>query len=202
MKSNDFDKIASVYDALARLVFGRSIVDAQKHFLHCIPRNARVLIVGGGTGWIIRELLAQHPDARIWFVDASEKMIASARKKTTRPDILFIKGTEHDIPEETFDIVITNFYLDLFPTDKLEAIGRRIRHALKPRGIWMIADFLDDKPWMRWMLKLMFVFFRVTTNIESRGLPDWNKAMNDLGGKKKDGKYFYYGFIEAALFQF
>ena len=48
---NGFNSIAPVYDALATLVFGRSIRNAQLCFLGDIGYRGKVLILGGGTGW-------------------------------------------------------------------------------------------------------------------------------------------------------
>ncbi|HEY9047693.1 MAG TPA: class I SAM-dependent methyltransferase, partial [Ohtaekwangia sp.] len=69
-----FDSIAPVYDMLSRIVFGRSMVKSQRHFLKYIPAEASVLILGGGTGWIIQELFAVNNTCTIVYVEASQKM--------------------------------------------------------------------------------------------------------------------------------
>ena len=51
MKRTGWDRIARIYDRLARLVYGRQIVRAQVDLLEHISPGSRVLIVGGGTGW-------------------------------------------------------------------------------------------------------------------------------------------------------
>ena len=58
----NYNKIAPVYDMLSRLVFGKAIVNAQRRLLPGLPRGEyRLLIVGGGTGWILDELGKQKP---------------------------------------------------------------------------------------------------------------------------------------------
>jgi ubiquinone/menaquinone biosynthesis C-methylase UbiE len=53
---NNYDRIARIYDKLSRMVFGKSIVRAQQSILPFITTPARMLIVGGGTGWILEEI--------------------------------------------------------------------------------------------------------------------------------------------------
>lgn len=50
MKFNNFDRVASAYDTLARTAFGGSLKKAQCHWLHQIPADAKVLVLGSGTG--------------------------------------------------------------------------------------------------------------------------------------------------------
>ncbi len=110
---NGFDAVAGIYDGLARLVYGKSLHAAQAQFLPVIPSDAKVLIIGGGTGWLLHELLLLNTGCQVWYVEASAKMIVAAQKKIGNDArVHFIHGTEAAIPEEVvFDVVITNFFL-------------------------------------------------------------------------------------------
>ena len=79
----NYNKIAPVYDLLSRLVFGGAIVNAQRLLLPGLPRGQyRVLIVGGGTGWILDELGKQRPQGiTVDYVEVSEKMISISKKR-------------------------------------------------------------------------------------------------------------------------
>jgi ubiquinone/menaquinone biosynthesis C-methylase UbiE len=57
MKNKNFDFIAPYYDFLSKLIFGKRLRIAQTSLLSKIPRHQRILLVGGGTGWILPELL-------------------------------------------------------------------------------------------------------------------------------------------------
>ncbi|RZL54089.1 MAG: methyltransferase type 12, partial [Pedobacter sp.] len=73
---NNYDKIANQYDTLSRLVFFKSQVNAQINQLHNIPKDSSVLIVGGGTGWILEEIVKLHPSGiKIIYVEISAKML-------------------------------------------------------------------------------------------------------------------------------
>jgi ubiquinone/menaquinone biosynthesis C-methylase UbiE len=203
MKSNDFDKIAFVYDRLALLAFGKSIVDSQKIFFDRIPSEARILIMGGGSGRILQELFLANPKIKVCYIDASAKMISKAKDRIGNDKrIEFIVGTENDIPDRSFDVIITNFYLDLFKEESLRLVVRKLRNVTRLNSLWIVTDFTDKKLWHRVMLKAMYIFFGVTTGIEASKLPDWNDALQKIGGKKNDSKFFFRNFIEATMFQF
>ena len=55
-----YDSIAGVYDKLAGIFIGKALREAQIYLLQFIPANARLLIVGGGTGWILEEITVVH----------------------------------------------------------------------------------------------------------------------------------------------
>ena len=202
MKANNFDGIAFIYDRLAKLIFGKSIIKSQRHFLTKIPDKATILILGGGTGWILQEITKIKPNVEIIFIDASARMIEVAQLKSTGKNIRFIQGTENHIPDQQFDVVITNFYLDLFREESLSGVIFKVKSSLAPRAIWIATDFVNQRPWHKTTLKLMYLFFLITCNIEAKQLPDWNKALNHIGGKKIESKFFYRNFIEATVFQF
>jgi ubiquinone/menaquinone biosynthesis C-methylase UbiE len=205
VKLNGFDRIAFIYDLLAKLVFGKSIVDSQKYFLNKIPDRSKVLILGGGSGWLLVELLKQKPNCEVWYVEASQKMIKLSKNKieADKP-VNFIHGTEQDIPSSIkYDALITNFYLDLFTNHQLINIIVKLQSSIKPGAQWIVTDFVNnEKWWQSIMLKVMYWFFRMACNIESGQLPDWSLFLEQTGVKEIDSRIFYNGFIRTALYQF
>ena len=96
---NGFDRLAPIYDPLARMIYGKSIVQAQTSFLSIIPPFSKVLILGGGTGWLLTELLRGHPTCEVWYIESSANMLSMTIKKNGHPGrVHFILGTEKDIP--------------------------------------------------------------------------------------------------------
>jgi len=197
-----FDRISFVYDKLVWLVYGNSIAEAQKYFLPHIPQRSTVLILGGGTGWILTEIGKQKMACEIWYIDASDSMIRLSKKRKTNEQIHFITGTENEIPASVrFDIVITNFYLDLFPEDKLKEVIDKITFVTHPESRWIVTDFVNNKKWWQSiMLKSMYFFFMVVCKIEAGNLPDWHLALRERGFIKKESKLFYGNFIESAIY--
>jgi ubiquinone/menaquinone biosynthesis C-methylase UbiE len=201
---NGFDAVAGVYDSLARLVYGKSIRAAQIQLLHVIPPDAKVLMIGGGTGWLLRELLVRNTSCSVWYIEASAKMVAAAGRAVANDTrVHFIHGTEEAIPQGiVFDVVITNFFLDLFTLPFLKQVVARLRKSLRTGGYWLAADFVDTgKLWQRWLLRIMFMFFRITAGLETRELANWGEVLLMYRVKETDVRYFYGGFIRSVVYE-
>jgi ubiquinone/menaquinone biosynthesis C-methylase UbiE len=205
VKLNGFDRIAFIYDFLAKLVFNNSIVNSQKYFLNKIQDYSKVLILGGGSGQLLVELLKLKPNCEVCYVEASERMIVLSKNKIKRTSMVhFIHGTEEDISRSIeYDALITNFYLDLFTEYQLADIIVKLQSAMKPEAQWIVTDFVsNNKWWQETMLKVMYWFFRITCDIESQQLPEWDKAVEKIGVKEIESKTFYRSFIKTSLYQF
>lgn len=201
-KLEGFNTIAPVYDALARLVYGKSIVNAQTQYLPLLKNSKHVLVLGGGSGWIVEELL-RYSSSEITYVEASSAMIALTKQRNIPiTHICFIHGTEDHIPTgSVYDAVITNFYLDLFSEKKQQEVAKKILATLTKNGIWLVSDFVNsDKWWHRFLLVSMHQFFRRLCKIEALDLADWETALCKNGLKQMLTESFYNGFIKSAVF--
>lgn len=195
-----FDFLAPVYDQLAQFVFGKSIIDSQACFLEAIPPHARVLILGGGTGWLLKKLEACNPSCTIWYVENSFGMMKKARLHQVKNLVHFIEGTEETIPHDLkFDVVITNFYLDLFSDESLQCVIDRINTHVTPSSSWLVSEFVCRAWWHRWLLKVMYLFFRNVCNIEANQLPKWQAQLDNKGWKEVSARPFYRGFIQSSV---
>ena len=201
MKQSGFDRIACIYDSLAWIFFGNKIRLAQLHHLHLVKTNDEVLILGGGTGWIALEILNAIPSARITFVDSSKRMIELARKKTKGHVVDFIHGTEESVTKRNFDVILTPFYLDLFPQKKLEQVVSSLITQLRSGGFWIATDFVNESWWHKIYLSVMYKFFRITCSIEASRLPIWRNALVREGLALEDEARFYKGFIAAQVWR-
>lgn len=202
---NGFNRIAPYYDRLKRLVFGKALEASQLPFLGCIPGGAHVLIVGGGSGEILAQLLDINPTARIAYLDASTAMLEMARARVSparEHQVTFIHGTETTLQgEPRFDAVIANFLLDLFPEERVKQMIAELQGKLLPGGLWLIADFVDEgKWWQKALLRGMYGFFRVICGIEASGLPRWEKALVASGLTERMGGSFFGGFIRSSVY--
>lgn len=202
---NTFDRIASLYDLLARIVFGGAIHRSQLHFLGAVGPGASVLILGGGSGALLRDLLTVNPTCRVCYIEASSAMLDLAARKVSdqfRGNVSFIHGTEDSVPGGTvFDAIITNFFLDLFNEEALAALGKKLDVRLRGDGLWLVSDFVDGKKrWQRLMLWIMYRFFAFTCNIGTSSLPAWEKQLEAAGMKEKAFATFFDGFIKSAVY--
>lgn len=202
MKNHGFDRVALFYDALAAMVFGKSIREAQFFYLDRIPSGAKVLIFGGGTGWLAKRLLQINPTCSIVYQEASGAMISQSRRRMSENDlkrIQFVHSSEI-VQNETFDVVITNFFLDLFQPKNLSDIVSKIKLSVKQNGLWIVTDFVDQgKPWQKFLLKIMYAFFRITSGIQATSLPPWEMSVHQDGMILVESKGFYKGFIKSEV---
>ena len=188
MKSaGGFDRIAPVYDFLAKLVFGNKLRDAQNYFLGHLGVPTGILVFGGGSGNLLKTLLKQYPEAKIKYLEASSKMIeiASSRKVTGIENIQFIHGTEQELvgTPDRFDVLITPYVLDVFEAGELERVMDILFEVLEPGGFWVQTDFyvFSDHPWwQRRLVWLMYLFFKIAANQRNQQLPDFTVYFSRL----------------------
>ena len=162
------------------------------------------MILGGGTGWLLAEIMKMKLENEIWYIEASQKMLQLSRDKIDdNSNIHFILGSENDIPATVqFDIVITNFYLDLFTLENLNVVVEKITIALRPGALWIVTDFINRKKWWQIaLLKSMYLFFNLVCNIEAATLPDWQFALQRNTLQIKEHKSFFHGFMISTLYQ-
>lgn len=202
MSSRGFDFIAPVYDTLARMVYGKAIVNAQTAYLDQIPKGADVLILGGGTGWILSALHKANPDCRVTYVEASGKMISYARKEVPPGmHVSFSCSDRLSIPEGKFNAVITNFFLDMYAPNTVRDFCSTVRTHLKPNGIWIITDFFDTGLRRhRLLLRIMYHFFRTLCRIEAHTLPNWTEILSNAQFRCRDSRTYYDSFIRGCVY--
>ena len=200
---NNFNLIAPVYDALAKLVFGNKLKRAQCHFLHLIPQDSNVLIVGGGTGWILDEIFKTGFRGSVTYLEASTKMIKMTEKRL-QPDwnVTLICGNERAIPQEFYDAIITNFFLDVFSANQLKAIMVQLSDILLPNALWFCTDFKHTNS-LRHKLIIwsMLRFFRLTTQLEASQLHDFAFYFNPLPVQCIVHSTFSNGLIFSSVYQ-
>ena len=208
-----FDRIAPYYDRLAGLVFGKSIRRAQVHFLDQIPPSARVLIVGGGTGWLLTHVLSSTTVAHITYLEMSATMLAMAQRQTRRVHpsctvpVDFIHGDERSLPEgRTFSVVITNFVLDMYESTVLDELIRVLATHLTPDGRWLFTDFRlssqrKHRIWQLPMTFIMYLFFHLTAGITRQRLPSYQQHFAAGGFRRVKEQTFFGDFIVSRVYQ-
>lgn len=202
----NYDLLAGYYDRLARLVFGDVIFMAQLFLLRSIPAEARVLIVGGGTGWVLEKLCRLHPRGlQITYVESSAKMMAKSKNRDTGENPLtFIHAPVQSAGlEGAFDVVLTPFLFDNFTDETLRAIFAKMDHHLIKGGLWLFADFQHqkDKLSSKVLLKIMYLFFGIFCRIEASRLPDSAALFRHYHYRELSQESFYSGFIRAVVYQ-
>lgn len=206
-----FDRVASFYDPLAKLVFKDAQLQAQKVLLPFIRESSTVLMIGAGSGWLLEQVLGTGKPLRILYLDASPEMMRLAHKRTqhliklSECNVEFRTGTELAIlPGESFDVVFTPFLLDLFPAQRLTELMFRLKTALHENGYWLFADFWPvQQPaprWQRLLLKAMYIFFGMVSGVKATQLPDFAYHFKELQMREVFAADFYKGMIQSKVF--
>lgn len=208
---NDFNKIAPVYDFLASLIYGRAIKNSQTWLLQFIPENSNVLLVGGGTGWILSYFLQSTKCKSMVYLEASANMLELSRKqylkvkKTSDCIVDFRLGTETNLlPTETFDVIFTGFLLDLFKPAPLQLLMQNLERKLNPGGLWLLADFAPENStrfWQKALFKTMIGFFKVVSNLQANQLPDLKAAFQKFPLVPVQEKFYYRRLIKAVIYK-
>ena len=201
----NFNNSAWFYDSLSRFVYGKAIVNAQLYLLGYVKPGSNVLIVGGGTGWILEELTKLYPSGLyITYVEVAAGMMALSQKRDTgNNQVNFINDAiENVYLAPNFDVVITPFLFDNFTNETLKTVFDHIHVLLMRGGIWLNCDFqLTGKWWQGFLLKSMFIFFRMVCGIEAGKLPEINGCFNLNGYKILNEKVFFNDFIVARVYE-
>lgn len=202
MKNNDFDRIALIYDSLSKLIFQKSIFQSQLTHLNKIPTHANILIIGGGTGLILNEILSKKPEVQITYIELSKKMLKLSQNRLdslNAQKVRFIHGDEKIIlgfEPYTFDIIITNFFLDVFSSQKLLDVMQLLNGVLVENGLWINTDFVMSvttgfEVWKKWLIKFMYLFFNIFCNLEGKELLDLKTYFHKIDLPMIDSKSFF-----------
>lgn len=140
--------IGPAYDALTVLFSGRAILHAKTTFLNDVAPAQRVLFAGVGHG---RDaLVAADRGAVVTVVDLSPTMLARCRARLAAAghhDVVYVlddvraHAAAHD-----FDIVVANFFLNVFAPDEARGVLQHLVAQLKPGGTLVVGDFHAPSP--------------------------------------------------------
>jgi ubiquinone/menaquinone biosynthesis C-methylase UbiE len=106
-----------------------------------VPAPHRVLDVGSGTGYLLRQLAARAPDAvQLVGVDAAAEMVRVARESAADPRVRFQAGSAEHLPgaDGTFDLVVSTTSFDHWADQ--EAGLRECARVLAPGGRLVLVD--------------------------------------------------------------
>jgi len=195
----DFNRIARFYDFLKHLVFANQVEKSTRYFLYLIPSNSKILIVGGGTGELLEDFQSSH---KIDYVELSSVMIRKAQQVKTQSSVEFIRADILDWSStEKFDYIITPFILDCFDETQLTSIFTKLRSILRKEGKWIQTDFYPKSMFQKLLIKVMYAFFNLTTNLKTRKLADFDLIFKKSEFKCEIKATFFHSMIESKIYQ-
>lgn len=143
-----------------------------------VPPNGSLLEVGCGTGRNLALARHRYPTARLFGLDISAEMLATARAKFSGrmpvPELRVADATDFspiDFGQQHFDRVMISYALSMIP-DWTAAIDRAIE-ATGPQGSVHIIDFGQQErlpKWCRRALQAWLSRFHVTPRPDLRSV--------------------------------
>jgi SAM-dependent methyltransferase len=101
-----------------------------------LPRNARVLDVGAGTGEFSARVADAHPDATVTGIELLPASVAYARGKhaTLSPRLTFETGNAFELsqPDDTYDLVVNRHMVQSVP--HVDRVLAELVRVTKPGG--------------------------------------------------------------------
>ncbi|HVA98541.1 MAG TPA: class I SAM-dependent methyltransferase [Bacteroidia bacterium] len=205
--------LTPIYQLISRFIFANQIFKSQIYYLSELKNASSVLIVGGGNGDLLLELLKQKTATNYYYLDLSDKMISYTKKRVEKMypkqlnTITFHCGSEKNLPENIFfDVIITPFVLDFFSGTDLKKMMQQLDEKLAPKGKWLMIDFnIPAKPkWMTFFSKIiirfLYFFFNIFCALGVRELPCFEKYFFDLGYQSHAKKYFLNGLLISQIY--
>lgn len=204
---NDFNKIAWIYDSLAKWVYRGNILKSQIEFLPLIQNNQRILIIGGGTGQVLETMNALGIPLAIDFIEPSSEMMSMAKKRTkelSNFDVRFFQ-TEFESfhSNQRYDWICCFYFLDLFNENSLKVNLELISNYMGDDSLLIVSDFQyhEDSWWQNALSKVMHGFFKMVAQLESGELKDINESIIEAGYKKIKEAAFFSQFIFSAVYK-
>lgn len=181
-----FDNLANAYCALERLLFGQKLNQSRHHGLTVLEPDMpqRALILGDGDGRFSYYALRKSPNLQIDSIERSSKMRDLAQSRIqklgasfeNRHQYISTDARSFSFPNSEYDIVVVQYFLDCFHTTDANSFIENFARTLKPNGKLVYTDFsIPKKRIVRWIakgiVKCLYSFFRLTTDIEASHLP-------------------------------
>ena len=138
-----YTRLAPVYEVWARATESKArqrVLD-----LATVRPGEDVLEVATGTGVQLARLAGANPGGRTVGVEISEGMLAQTRRRLEDAglgEVEVIEGSALELPiaDESFDLLVNGYMLDLLPRDDIPRALAEFRRVLRPRGRLVLSN--------------------------------------------------------------
>lgn len=140
--SYSHERVAWCYDWLANAYSRGAISRAKVAQVEGLKPGERVLYVGVGSGE--DALQAAKAGAELTCIDVSPAMLQRLRERLIRHDqsaALVCESVFDHRPERAYDVVVANFFLNMYRADGVGPMLDQLHSFLVCQGRLLIADF-------------------------------------------------------------
>jgi ubiquinone/menaquinone biosynthesis C-methylase UbiE len=204
----NFNHIAKPYRWLEYLTLGKALENCRTYYLPRIQDRRHALVLGDGDGRFLSQLLKQNPQLHADAVDTSSTMLQllSQRCAAAAPRLQTHQANALTVPlENSYDLVITHFFLDCLTQPELNALITRITPTLAPEALWLISDFrIPTGPMYlpaRILIRSLYLAFRLLTGLRTTHLPDHATPLTQAGLVRIAHRHSLAGILTTELWQ-
>ncbi|HEY6836539.1 MAG TPA: methyltransferase domain-containing protein [Gaiellaceae bacterium] len=151
-----YDAIADRFAEWQRKISDEARLRYLADLLELLPERPDVLELGVGAGVRSSQILAGR--GRLTGVDLSREQLRRAAKRLPGATLIHADFTALELPEASFDAVVSFYVLNNLPPDELGPLLRRVAGWLRPRG-WFLGSLPgSDNPGWRgeWLGTTMY----------------------------------------------
>lgn len=210
----NFNGVAPYFERLEKIVFHKEMQRCRTAFLANLPTYNKAALVGEGDGRFLVEFLKHTECEHVHYIDSSQTMLEIARKRVQKcsPDMMSRVEFYHrdlsieSMPDQNYDLVVTNFFLDVFDERSLDESISKIANSCKRSSTWLYADFQISGGMIQRMrantwISIMYLFFRLTTQMQAKSLIDPSRNLDRHGFQLKSLVEINQGLMRAELRQ-
>ena len=214
-----YDGIAPVYRAMEIAAFGTALRRLRECHIDRFTESRNALVLGDGDGRFVEVFAMHNPECRITSIDSSPAMVRLARHRVRRSTRLqgsdaggrirwiVADATRMEFSADTYDLVVTQFFLDNFTQSTVDALIPAVATSVTVGGHWLYSDFATPNPARPWVwrnriwLYTLYRFFRVCCGIEANMLANAKGAIHAAGMRPISEIRMLHGLLESAAFR-
>ncbi|MHA2402010.1 MAG: corrinoid protein-associated methyltransferase CpaM [Candidatus Kariarchaeaceae archaeon] len=197
----------SRYDRGIKLITLGQITKTYSRLLSYVKPGDTVLDVGCGTGAIT--VRAALKGAAVKGIDINPQMIQIAHDRVLEANVvdkvnlveMGVAELDSELPE-SYDVIICSLCLSELSTDEIEFTLKEIHRILKPDGIFLIADEVRPKSFLKWIIHQfiripLLIITYILTQTSTKSVKNLEEKLTEISFITKSVKYNTLGnFVE------
>jgi SAM-dependent methyltransferase len=208
----NFDRVAHIYRWMEYATFGRSLQACRRRYLPQLQNCRSALILGDGDGRFLAHLLAANPCLHADAVDTSRAMLHLLKRRAEAASqdaparlTTHLANAIAFAPLRSYDLVAAHFFLDCLSQTQLQSLIARLVTHIKPGGLFVLSEFRIPGGAMalpsRFIVRMLYLAFRLLTGLPTRRLPDHATALNSAGFTRNYRHLSLCGLLTSELWQ-
>ena len=172
-------------------------------------------MLGEGDGRFLAAFLRINPAAEVDYVDGSGRMLALAQRRAAdvagRPERVRFHRADaltwlRENEPGAYDLVCTHFFLDCFTQNELAALTAAIDRHTAAWARWIVSDFRYPTGRLtatagRLLISFLYGFFRLSTALRVRRLPEHAGVLDRLGFKRVERRLAVGGLLVSECWE-